>query len=207
MIPAHPSAILMQTKAYDFDTSEFPFMPCGVPAPPDDPRVPKITVTTAVVSGETLSSNLAAVEWTSIPTTLVYTGAQVGEYSDPMHLAARLTESATGQPLTGRTLAFVLDSQTATAVTGADGTATVEIVPAGLPGTTPLAGRTITFRHLCEVTLLIKSEGLGGPHGRPRQGGDNDQSQERRRGSRRVERPAVGHIAAGREVEAVPVVE
>jgi RHS repeat-associated protein len=94
---------------------------------------------TAVVSGETLSSNLAAVEWTSIPTTLVYTGAQVGEYSDPMLLAARLTESPTGQPLAGRTLAFVLGSQTATAVTGTDGTATVEIVPAGLPGATPLA--------------------------------------------------------------------
>ncbi len=91
------------------------------------------------MSGETLSSNLAAVEWTSIPTTLVYTGAQVGEYSDPMHLAARLTESATGQPLAGRTLAFVLGSQTATAVTGADGTAAVEIVPSGLPGATPLA--------------------------------------------------------------------
>ncbi len=45
-IPAHQSAILTQTKSYDFDTSEFPFMPCGVPAPPDDPRVPKITVTT-----------------------------------------------------------------------------------------------------------------------------------------------------------------
>jgi RHS repeat-associated protein len=56
-----------------------------------------------------------------------------------MHLAARLTESATGQPLAGRALAFVLGSQTATAVTGADGTATVEIVPAGLPGATPLA--------------------------------------------------------------------
>ena len=94
---------------------------------------------TAVVSGETLSSNLAAVEWTSISTTLVYTGAQVGEYSDPMILAARLTESTTGQPLAGRALAFVLGSQTATAVTGADGTATVEIVPAGLPGATPLA--------------------------------------------------------------------
>jgi hypothetical protein len=40
------------TKSYDFDTSEFPFMPCGVPAPPDDPRVPKITVTT---QGKTFS--------------------------------------------------------------------------------------------------------------------------------------------------------
>ncbi len=56
-----------------------------------------------------------------------------------MHLAARLTESATGQPLAGRVLAFILGSQTATAVTGADGTATVEIIPAGLPGATPLA--------------------------------------------------------------------
>jgi hypothetical protein len=94
---------------------------------------------TAVVSGETLSSNLAAVEWISLPTTLVYTGAQVGEYSDPMLLAARLTESTTGQPLAGRMLAFALGSQTATAVTGADGTATAEIVPTGLPGATLLA--------------------------------------------------------------------
>ncbi len=103
-----------------------------------NPGVDTLQATT-VVSGETLSSNLAAVEWTSIPTTLVYTGAQVGEYSDPMLLAARLTESPTGQPLAGRTLAFVLGSQTATAVTGADGSATVEIVPDGLPGATPLA--------------------------------------------------------------------
>jgi RHS repeat-associated protein len=94
---------------------------------------------TAVVSGETLSSNLVAVEWTSIPTTLVYTGAQVGKYSDAMILAARLTESTTGQPLAGKLLAFVLGSQMATAITGADGTATVEIVSAGLPGATPLA--------------------------------------------------------------------
>jgi RHS repeat-associated protein len=36
-------------------------------------------------------------------------------------------------------LAFALGSQTATAVTGADGTATAEIVPTGLPGATPLA--------------------------------------------------------------------
>ncbi len=66
---------------------------------------------TAVVSGETLSSNLVAVEWTSIPTTLVYTGAQVGEYSDPMLLAARLTESATGKPLAGRMLEAIRSSR------------------------------------------------------------------------------------------------
>lgn len=44
-IPAHESAILTQTGSFDFDTSDFPIVGCGGTLPPDDPRIPKISVT------------------------------------------------------------------------------------------------------------------------------------------------------------------
>ncbi|MEA2695148.1 MAG: type secretion system secreted protein VgrG, partial [Acidobacteriota bacterium] len=90
-------------------------------------------------------SNLATVTWTATATTLVYTGAAVGEYSDPMLLSARLLESATGRPVTGQTVTFDVGgsgNQTVSAVTGADGTATTTLAPAVLPGTVSL---TLTF--------------------------------------------------------------
>jgi RHS repeat-associated protein len=44
-IPAHGLAIITQNAEYNFDTSDYPISPCKVPAPPSDPRIPKITVT------------------------------------------------------------------------------------------------------------------------------------------------------------------
>ena len=78
-------------------------------------------------------SNLVTVTWTATATTLLYTGAAVGEYSDAMTLSARLTEAATGRPVAGQTITFSLGTQTVTALTGADGTATTTLTPTGTP--------------------------------------------------------------------------
>lgn len=97
---------------------------------------------TIAQGGGTLTSNLITATWIAIPTTLVYLGAAGGEYGDPVTLQARLTESATGRPLAGQTVAFALSSQTITGATDAQGIATVSLTPTGAPGATPLA---ITF--------------------------------------------------------------
>jgi hypothetical protein len=87
-------------------------------------------------------SNLVTVTWTATATTLVYTGAAVGEYSDAMTLSARLTETATGRPVAGQTITFSLGAQTVTALIGAYGMATTTLTPAGAPGAVAL---TLTF--------------------------------------------------------------
>jgi RHS repeat-associated protein len=87
-------------------------------------------------------SNLVTVTWTATATTLLYTGAAVGEYSDAMTLSARLTEAATGHPVAGQTITFSLGTQTVTARTAADGTATTTLTPTGTPGTLAL---TLSF--------------------------------------------------------------
>ena len=51
-IPPHGSAILTQTTQYNFDTSDYWFQPCFVPAPASDPRIPKISIT---IAGQTAS--------------------------------------------------------------------------------------------------------------------------------------------------------
>jgi len=97
---------------------------------------------TAAQGSGTLTSNLVTATWIAIPTTLVYLGAAGGEYNDPVILQAQLTESATGRPLAGQTVAFALGGQTITGTTDAQGIATVSLTPTGTPGATPLA---ITF--------------------------------------------------------------
>jgi len=82
------------------------------------------------------------VTWTATATRLLYTGAAYGEYSDAMALSARLLESGTGRPVPSQAVAFNLGGQTATAVTGADGTATVTLPPTVPPGAVSL---TLTF--------------------------------------------------------------
>ena len=44
-IPAGQSAILTQTAFFNFDTSDFPIVGCGGTLAPNEPRIPKITVT------------------------------------------------------------------------------------------------------------------------------------------------------------------
>lgn len=46
-VPANGQAVLTQTSQYNFDTSDFPFEPCGTTAPKSDPRIPSVTVTTS----------------------------------------------------------------------------------------------------------------------------------------------------------------
>jgi RHS repeat-associated protein len=55
-IPAHGVAILTQTGEYNFDTSDYPISPCKVPAPPSDPRIPKISVTTGGLTASYLDT-------------------------------------------------------------------------------------------------------------------------------------------------------
>jgi YD repeat-containing protein len=56
-IPAHGSAILTQTTQYNFDLSEFTLIGCGGTLQPNDPRIPKITVTTAGQSASYLDTS------------------------------------------------------------------------------------------------------------------------------------------------------
>lgn len=59
-------------------------------------------------------------------TTLVYNGATTGDYSDPAALSAVVTDSATGQPLAGKPVLFVIGTQTPATIptTGSTGVAT-----------------------------------------------------------------------------------
>jgi RHS repeat-associated protein len=50
VVPAHGSTILTQTTTTDFDTSDDPIAACGQTLPPNDPRVPKVTVTVGGVA-------------------------------------------------------------------------------------------------------------------------------------------------------------
>lgn len=50
VIPANGSAILTQTQPGNFDTSAYPITTCGGALQPNDPRVPKITVSIAGVA-------------------------------------------------------------------------------------------------------------------------------------------------------------
>jgi RHS repeat-associated protein len=57
-IPAHFSAILAQTgPGENFDTSDFPIVGCGGTIAPNDPRIPKITITTAGQSASYLDTS------------------------------------------------------------------------------------------------------------------------------------------------------
>ncbi|HXO42330.1 MAG TPA: carboxypeptidase regulatory-like domain-containing protein, partial [Thermoanaerobaculia bacterium] len=44
-VPAHGTVILTQQTFPDFDTSDYPILGCGLTVSPNDPRVPKVTVT------------------------------------------------------------------------------------------------------------------------------------------------------------------
>src|SRR5439155_3446410 len=68
---------------------------------------------------------------TSRPTSLVYSGATTGQYSDCATVKAKLTDTATGNPVAGKTVTFTLQtssggatlSGTVSALTGSDGVA------------------------------------------------------------------------------------
>ncbi|HZF07956.1 MAG TPA: carboxypeptidase regulatory-like domain-containing protein [Thermoanaerobaculia bacterium] len=99
-------------------------------------------VATAAQGSGAITSNLATATWIAIPTTLVYLGPAGGETLDPLTLQARLTESATGRPLAGQSVAFNFGGQLLTATTDGSGVASVTLTPTAAPGTIPL---TLTF--------------------------------------------------------------
>jgi hypothetical protein len=70
-------------------------------------------------------------------TTLVYTGSLSGSPNKSTPLSARLTDLL-GRPLAGRTITFVLGSQTITAVTNTSGVASVSLVLNQKPNRYPL---------------------------------------------------------------------
>jgi RHS repeat-associated protein/uncharacterized repeat protein (TIGR01451 family) len=72
---------------------------------------------------------------------LLYNGQNAGEYSDPLALAAQLTDGS-GNPLNGRSLSFAFAGQTFQATTNGNGIATVNIASAPAPGPVPL---TVSF--------------------------------------------------------------
>ena len=99
------------------------------------------TIGTDVIEAKTgsLTSNQIVAKWIAVPTLLVYTGDAAGEYNDPMTLAARLTDAASGAPVSGKTLSFNFGGQTFTASTDGNGTARVTVTPAMTPGAVALS--------------------------------------------------------------------
>src|SRR5206468_1069048 len=77
------------------------------------------------------------------PTTLVYGGATIGQYSDCATVTATLTDTATGTALQGRTVTFTLQTSTVgatlsgsvSAMTDASGVATTTCTLLDPPGT------------------------------------------------------------------------
>jgi len=115
--------------------------------------VVRATVTNA--SGAALQSNDVTVAWKTascgpdVPlppnekASLLYTGGTRAQYSDPIELAALLSDP-TGEPVTGQTLSFSFGGQAYTAATDATGiarvAATATMSPAELPVIVDFAG-------------------------------------------------------------------
>ena len=65
---------------------------------------------------------------------IIYSGDISGNYSDPVVLEAQLIDLATQLPLEGKTISFVLGTQTISTVTGPDGIASAIIILDQAPG-------------------------------------------------------------------------
>jgi hypothetical protein len=100
-------------------------------------------------------------------TTLTYTGATSGQYSDEVELSASLTDSSTGSgsgtPIPDKTVGFVLGSQTASGTTDSGGVATVRLQldqPKGIsyPVTASFTGDSYHIGSTGEATFTIDPE-------------------------------------------------
>ena len=101
----------------------------------------------------TVSSNTVHVDWLRRPTTLTYNGATTSDFNDPAPLSATLTDTATGAPIPGASIAFSLNgSETCTAPTGPSGTAECPVTPGEAPGTYP-----VTASYAGDTTFEPKS--------------------------------------------------
>ena len=67
-------------------------------------------------------------------TTLTYTGAITGAYSDVVTLSATLTDNNSSAGINGKTITFTIGSQSATATTNASGVATTTLLLTQAPG-------------------------------------------------------------------------
>jgi RHS repeat-associated protein len=129
-IPAHGLAIITQNAEYNFDTSDYPISPCKVPAPPSDPRIPKITVTIGGLTASYLDtghildyfgwdtyyscgggSDPESLQWRPIGLTGTQTMGQLalfpGVASEPvgaLYTATAVATDAAGTPLTNVTV-------------------------------------------------------------------------------------------------------
>jgi hypothetical protein len=72
-------------------------------------------------------------------TTLVYGGASAGQYSDPVTLAATLTDTATGTPLPNQQITFIIGAQSASGMTDSSGMATISLTLNQAPGSYTVA--------------------------------------------------------------------
>jgi len=73
-------------------------------------------------------SAVVLIEATTLPTELAYLGELEGVYSDPLYLEALLIDTTTGMPIEGKIIHFSLGAQSTTALTNAEGLASVYIL-------------------------------------------------------------------------------
>jgi len=96
------------------------------------------------------------------PTRIVYSGDTQAQYSDPVTLAATLTDNGggalDGDPLSGKTINFVLGSQNTSAVTDADGVASVDLTLLQAPGDSYTV--TATFAEDAQYQQSSDNEGF-----------------------------------------------
>jgi hypothetical protein len=90
-------------------------------------------------SGNATSQTSFTVTVTKRPTTIVYNGASTGQYSDPAAVSALLTDTASGNPVSGRTVAFTIGVLSASTTTDAGGTASTSMLLLGPTGPTSVA--------------------------------------------------------------------
>lgn len=131
------------------------------------------TVTNA--AGGSIQSDQVTTTWTSSnpcspsatqssnssATTISFAGQGVGEFNDPLTLAAQLVDGS-GNPLAGRSLSFILAEQPFQATTDGNGVATVSVSAAPAPGVLALnvqfAGETNFQPSQLTTTVTIGKE-------------------------------------------------
>jgi uncharacterized repeat protein (TIGR01451 family) len=73
-------------------------------------------------------------------TTLTYSGTVTQDYHDSAHLVATLTDTLSGNPISGKTVTFTLGTQTGSGTTNASGVASADIVISQAPGSVTTVG-------------------------------------------------------------------
>ncbi|MGH3646150.1 MAG: Ig-like domain-containing protein [Micromonosporaceae bacterium] len=104
---------------------------------PTASQVGSHTVTVKVTdSGGASSQTGFTVTVTKRAVTVVYGGASTGQYSDPATVSAMVTDTATGDPVSGVTVGFTIGGLTASATSGPTGEAATSMLLLGPTGDT-----------------------------------------------------------------------